>query len=158
MILNHPPIEIRPVEADHLPELHRMLIELAAHHGDVATITPPRLRACVLDGPDLRGLVAFPSDRPSRLPVGYALLARRVDLITGRTGYDIAHLFVQDVFRGQGIGRALISAARDLALAEGCTRLTIGTHPANSGAAAAYRAMGLPERPVPGPSFSVVLG
>ncbi|MDR7125814.1 GNAT family N-acetyltransferase [Pseudotabrizicola sp. 4114] len=158
MIPNHPPIEIRPLEAAHLPEVHRMLIELASHHGDVATITPPVLRSLVLDAPDLRGLVAFPMDRPSRLPVGYALLSRRTDLITGRSGYDITHLFVQDVFRGRGIGRALIAAARGLALAEGCTRLTIGTHPANAGAAAAYRAMGLAERPAPGPSFAVALG
>ncbi|MDP4032562.1 MAG: GNAT family N-acetyltransferase [Pseudorhodobacter sp.] len=157
MIPNHPPIDIRPLGAAHLPEVHRMLIELATHHGDVATITPPVLRALLRDDPGLRGLVAFPVDRPSRHPVGYALLARRTDLITGRPGYDIAHLFVQDVFRGQGIGRALIAAARGLAQAEGCTRLTIGTHPANAGAAAAYRAMGLTERPVPGPSFAVEL-
>lgn len=158
VISNHPPIDICPLGATHLPEVHRMLIELAAHHGDVATITPAMLRRLVLDAPDMRGLVAFPADRPSRLPVGYALLARRTDLITGRSGYDIAHLFVQDVFRGQGIGRALIAAARGLALAEGCTRLTIGAHPANAEAAAAYRAMGLAERPVPGPSFAVALG
>lgn len=157
MIPNHPPIEIRPLAAAHLPEVHRMLIDLAAHHGDVATITPPMLRALVLDAPDLRGLVAFPADRPSRLPVGYALLTRRTDLITGRSGYDITHLFVQDVFRGHGIGRALIAAARSLAQAEGCRRLTIGTHPANAGAAKACRAMGLVERPVPGPSFAVPL-
>nr|WP_240335590.1 GNAT family N-acetyltransferase [Pseudotabrizicola algicola] len=116
------------------------------------------LRALVLDAPDLRGLVAFPADRPSRLPVGYALLTRRTDLITGRSGYDITHLFVQDVFRGRGIGRALVAAARDLAQAEGCKRLTIGTHPRNAGAALAYRAMGLVERPMPGPSFAVPLG
>ncbi|TGD44355.1 GNAT family N-acetyltransferase [Pseudotabrizicola sediminis] len=157
MIPNHASIDIRPLGAAHLPEVHRMLIDLAAHHGDVATITPQVLRGLVLDAPDVRGLVAFPADRPSRLPVGYALLARRSDLITGRSGYDIAHLFVQDVFRGQGIGRALIAAARDLALLERCTRLTIGTHPANAGAAAAYRAMGLTERPAPGPSFAVAL-
>ena len=134
-----------------------MLIELAAHHGDVATITPPVLRALLCDDAGLRGLVAFPVDRPSRHPVGYALLSRRVDLITGRTGYDIAHLFVQDVFRGQGIGRALVAAARGVALAEGCARLTICTHPSNTGAAQAYRAMGLMERPTPGPSFAVAL-
>ncbi|MDO9639641.1 MAG: GNAT family N-acetyltransferase [Pseudotabrizicola sp.] len=157
MIPNHPPIDIRPLDAAHLPEVHRMLIDLAGHHGDVATITPSRLRALVLDAPDMRGLVAFPADRPSRLPVGYALLSRRTDLITGRSGYDIAHLFVQDVFRGQGIGRALIAAARGLALAEGCSRLTISAHPANAGAAATYRAIGLTERPAPGPSFSVAL-
>lgn len=157
MIPNTPPVDIRPLQASHLPEVHRMLIDLARHHGDVATITPPALRALVLDAPDLRGLVAFPGDRPSRLPVGYALLSRRPDLITGRSGYDITHLFVQDVFRGKGIGRALIAAARRLAQDEGCKRLTIGTPPTNAAAAAAYRAMGLVERPLPGPSFAVPL-
>ncbi|WP_103332523.1 GNAT family N-acetyltransferase [Pseudotabrizicola formosa] len=158
MIPNHPPIDIRPLGLAHLPEVHRMLIDLAAHHGDVATITPARLRALVLDTPEVRGLVAFPADRPSRLPVGYALLTRRTDLITGRSGYDIAHLFVQDVFRGHGIGRALIAAARTLALSENCSRLTLSTHPGNPGAAAAYQAMGLTQRPAPGPSFAVALG
>ncbi|MBN2629434.1 MAG: GNAT family N-acetyltransferase [Rhodobacteraceae bacterium] len=157
MIPNHPPFDIRPMGAVHLPEVHRMLIALAAQHGDVATITPPVLRRLVLEDPTIRGLVAFATDRPSRHPVGYALLQRRVDLITGRAGYDIAHLFVQDIFRGQGFGRALVQAAKGVAQAEGCARLTIGTHPANTGAAMAYRAMGLTERPKPGPSFAVDL-
>lgn len=151
------PVTVRPAEAHDLPEIHRMLVALAAHHGDQATITPADLRRLCLQGEGARLLVAGLDDSPARHPVGYALLLLRRNMITGTASDEINQLFVQEPFRRQGVGRALIAAARALAAAEGMAGLTIGTHPANGAAAAAYRAMGLTELPPAGPRFAVEL-
>lgn len=150
-------VNVRTAEPVHLPEVHRMLIALAAHHGDAATITPADLSRLVFQSPATRLLVACLSDSPAPHPVGYALLVARQNLVTGQVGYVMDHLFVQQPFRRAGVGRALIAAARELTLEEGRSGLTISTHPANTDAQAAYRAMGLAELPVTGPRFAVAL-
>lgn len=149
------PVTIRLAAPEHLPEVHRMLIALAAHHGDQATITPDQLRRIALQGPGARLIVATLDDSPLPHPVGYALLLLRPNLITGTQSYVIEHLFVQEPLRQKGIGRALIEGARQLARDEGREGLVIGTHPENDAAALAYRAMGLAELPKPGPRFAV---
>jgi GNAT superfamily N-acetyltransferase len=155
MSRNHVTIQLAAPE--HLPEVHRMLIALAAHHGDQATITPQTLRRFACQGPGARLLVATLDDSPQDHPVGYALLLLRPNMVTGTQSYVIDHLFVQEPLRRQGIGRALIKGAEQLARDEGRAGLVIGAHPANSGAADAYRAMGLAELPIGGPRFAVEL-
>ena len=151
------PVTIRLAAPEHLPEVHRMLIALAAHHGEQATITPAALRRIAMQGPGARLIVAMLDESPQHHPVGYALLLLRHNMVLGSQSYDINHLFVQEPLRGQGIGRALIDGARKLALDEGRSGLTIGTHPENEAAALAYRAMGLAELSLPGPRFAVAL-
>lgn len=150
-------VTIQLAAPEHLPEVHRMLIALAHHHGDEATITPDVLRRIALQGPGARLIVATLNDSPLRHPVGYALLLLRPNTITGRHYYVMDHLFVQQPLRRQGIGKALIAGAKKLALDEGRAGLVIGTHPENDGAALAYRAMGLAELPASGPRFAVEL-
>lgn len=155
--MSRKPVTIRLAAPEHLPEVHRMLIALAAHHGDEATITPEVLRRIALQGPGARLIVATLDDSPLRHPVGYALLLLRPNMVTGRQSYDINQLFVQAPLRQQGIGRTLIEGAKKLALEEGRAGLTIGTHPENDAAVLAYRAMGLTELPANGPRFAVEL-
>lgn len=152
-----PKIATRPATAADLPEVHRMLIALAAHHGDQATITPAAFRALTLDNPAAQVIVAHPAGSPAPHPVGYALILRRPNPVTGRITHDIAHLFVQPPFRRQGCGRALIAAASAMAQAEGAARLTIAAEAGNEAAQTAYRAMGLAELPVTGAHFAVEL-
>ena len=54
--------------------------------------------------------------------------------------------------------RALIAAATEQAVTDSVLGLTIGTHPENAAAAAAYRHLGLTDLPAPGPRFAVPLG
>lgn len=151
------PVTIRLAAPEHLPEVHRMLIALAAHHGDQASITPDALRRIALQGPGTRLVVATLDDSPLRHPVGYALLVLRHDMVSGTQSYDITQLFVQEPLRRQGIGRALIEGARLLAQDEGRSGLTIAAHPENDAAVLACRAMGLAELPRSGPRFAVEL-
>ncbi len=151
-----PSVTVHPAESSDLPEVHRMLVALAAHHGDTATLTPGQL-ARLLQGPEASALVACLPGSPARHPVGYALITRRHEMISGHLLLDITHLYVQPPFRGMGIARTLIAAAQEQAVTERALDLTIGTHPENKASAATYRHMGLTERPVPGPRFAIPL-
>lgn len=151
-------VAVRPARPADLPEVHRMLIALAAHHGDAATITPPRLAELSFETGEALVLVACLPGSPAPDPVGYALVTRRHEMTTGRMTQEVTHLYVQPPFRGRGLARALLDAARDLAQAGAATRLTIAADRRNRAAAEAYRHMGLTELPEPGPRFAVALG
>ena len=90
-------------------------------------------------GPDpaFRGLVATDG---SGL-VGYVLFCRTYDGDYVR-GIYVVDLFVKQDSRGRGIGRALIDAVRNAALAAGCTRLSWAVHKGNESAIRFYRSLG----------------
>jgi GNAT superfamily N-acetyltransferase len=136
------PITIRLATPEDLPEVHRMLIALAAQHGETATITPPLLER-IAQGRAARLLVAKLEDSPQRHPVGYALLLATPNMVAGAQWGFVEHLFVQAPDRKRGIGRALIAAAKAEAARADCAGLTVSTRPENDGAALAYRALGL---------------
>lgn len=151
------PVTIRLAAPEHLPEVHRMLIALAACQHEDPTITPNALRRIAMQGPGARLLVATLDDSPLRHPVGYALMMLKTDMLSGKHGYEIVQLFVQEPLRRQGIGRALIQGAKILANNEGRSRLVIGSHPANQAANLVYEAMGLSALPPAAPRYEVSL-
>jgi len=61
---------------------------------------------------------------------------------------DLHHLYVQKDLRGQGVGRALVEAANDVARGLGARFLTVATMPDNPAAGLAYLACGFREEPV----------
>ncbi|THD85152.1 hypothetical protein E7811_05420 [Aliigemmobacter aestuarii] len=136
-------IDIRTATAADLPEVHRMMIALAAHHGDQATITPAGFRTLTLDNPAARLLVARPAGSPVPHPVAYALILGWQDPATGRITHEIANLFVQAPFRRQGYARALVVAAGGLVDTEGGASLTVGAVEGNGPAATVCREMGM---------------
>ena len=146
-------VNIRPAVPDDLPQVHEMIGLLAQHHGDEVLISIQDLHRRIFDQALGRILVAAEEEGL----VGYALILAWPNLVTGRTRYEIDHLFVKEWRRQAGIGRALIAAARVAALTQGAEVLRIGTHPKNLGAQTAYRQMGLAELPLPGPRFRVEL-
>ncbi len=101
-----PNIAIQTAEAEHLPEVHRMLIALAHHRGAEPTTTPAVLAQIAFDDPRARLLVARLTDSPARHPVGYALIRQ------GQGGAVLEQLYVQPPFRGLGVGRALAAAVQ----------------------------------------------
>jgi GNAT superfamily N-acetyltransferase len=56
-------------------------------------------------------------------PVGFALYFHNYSTWRGNAGIFLEDLFVRPVFRGRGIGKALIAAVAAIAVAEGCPRL-----------------------------------
>lgn len=117
---------IRPACPDDLAALLPMVQALARHHGDAAEACLDSLRRDLVGPhPWAEALVA---EMQGTL-VGYAILARSVQLHFGTRGMDLHHLFVAEPHRSHGIGSALIWAAMAKARAEGCARLTVGTAP-----------------------------
>jgi GNAT superfamily N-acetyltransferase len=87
--------------------------------------------------PAFRGFVA---EDASGL-IGYVLFSRSYDEYYLRSLY-VVDLYVQQASRGKGVGRALMNAVRNAALAEGVTRLSWAVHKKNSGALRFYEALG----------------
>ena len=137
------PLTLRPAVAADLPEVHRMLIALAAEHGETATITPALIERIALQGRAARLLVAHRGDSPQRHPVGYVLLLVGRNMVAGAAWGFVEQLYVQQPDRKRGIGRALIEGARAEAMVAGCAGVTVATRPDVDGAALVFRASGL---------------
>jgi GNAT superfamily N-acetyltransferase len=120
-----------------------MLIALAARTGVATRITPPVLARIALGGRAARLLVAHRTDSPQRHPVGYVLLVVGKNQIAGAAWGVVEQVYVQEPDRGQGIGRALLAAARDLAAQAGCAGVTVSSRPETDGSALSWRALGL---------------
>ena len=137
------PVTLRLARPEDLPEVHRMLIALAAQAGAVATITPDMLDQIALQGRAARLVVALRPDSPQRHPVGYALVLVTRNMIAGAKWGFVEQLYVQVPDRKRGIARALVAAARAEATRAGCKGVTVATRPENDGAALVFRASGL---------------
>lgn len=149
------PHTIRPARQGDLPQLHALIKALSAYHGDVATVTLQETQALFFDrGAPAR---AFLAETTTAGVIGYAAVVERVRLHTGERALDVQQLYVRERFRSQGVGRSLVAAAVAEGRARGCAGLSIGTHPNNRGAQAAYRVMGLDEAAPIGPRFRLAL-
>ncbi len=137
-----PPVTIRLARREDLPEVHRMLIALAARFGERASITPPVLERIALQGRTARLLVAVRSDSPQRHPVGYALMLVGRNMVAGADWGFVEQLYVQDPDRRRGIAGSLVLAARAEATQAGCQGVTVASRPACDGAALEFRARG----------------
>ena len=145
---------VRAAIAADIAQLLPLIAGLAAHHGDIATVTVADLQRDLFGPhPWFYILVAQRCDDL----VGYAALLPLAQLQFGKRGVDMHHLFVRQAERGQGIGRALIAAAQDFARDLGCCYFTVGTHADNLRAQATYPALGFHPAAPHGPRFAVQL-
>ncbi len=62
-------------------------------------------------------------------------------------GFEVAKMAVSDGYKGQGLGRMLMQACVDRAIAEGGTRLYLETNSALTPALSLYRSFGFKEMP-----------
>ncbi|UWP91020.1 GNAT family N-acetyltransferase [Aliiroseovarius crassostreae] len=130
---------IRAVEARDLRALGDLVSSLARHHGDTARVTQSGLaRDCLGQAPWLRILVA---EHHGGL-VGYAALCPQARLQFGARGMELHHLFVHRPLRGQGVGRALLTAARELSHQMEADFLTVAAEAGNAAAQSFYEAAG----------------
>lgn len=96
-----PMVTIRCAKPRDLAELREMVAELAAHHGDAATITPEQLER------DLFGrtpwITALVAEAGGAL-IGYAILVPQYRAAEGARGMEMHHLFVRPGHRGTASG------------------------------------------------------
>ncbi|SMY08766.1 GNAT family N-acetyltransferase [Flavimaricola marinus] len=143
---------IRPARPSDIPALLGLMRKFCAYHDQPCETGLERLQLTLFDSGRVTALIAE-TDRP----IGYAALEWVWRPMDEHDGLDIAQLYVVDHWRSKGVGRALIGAAATVARQASASQLTIASSAQNPGAAAAYRAMGLTERPAPGAGFRVAL-
>ena len=143
----------RATEAD-FPRLVEMITALAAFNDDQATVQLDDLRRDLF-GPSPWLAVMVASINTSL--IGYAALCPLARLQFGQRGIDIHHLFVEERYRGQGVGKKLITASIEEATRLGCAFVKIGTSPHNIIAQKAYLASGFEVEVARGPKYKMTL-
>lgn len=147
-----PSLVIRPARAADYPGVARLMMQLQAHH---AAFRPDKFRAawpkcpqeefCAgLQKPDNYWLVA--ADAYNRV-LGYAYCQRfgweaSGNLVAGAI-LVMDELCVDETCRGRGIGKALVQAAKDLAVRLRVNSLELQVWEDNPGAARFYESCGM---------------
>lgn len=147
--------DIRFATPHDLPDIHRLVQALSAFHDQIAQVTLDGLHYIFFGpAPSAIALVA----QLDGATIGYAGLTSTMVIHDGQPRIDVHHLYIVEAHRGEGVGTALIAAAKEYAIAQNAQRLTIGTDPGNPTAIAAYRAMpALEEITGFGPRFAIDL-
>lgn len=148
-------LNIRAARQGDLQQILDMIALHAECHGDTAKIS-----AVDLDR-DLFGvhpwITALVAEAGGRL-IGYALLVPMYRAGDGMRGMELHQIFVRRDHRGQGIGRHLVSRARDHARVAGCGYLSVSAATGNFGAHRFYEQMNFRAGPVTGMRYVQALG
>lgn len=159
--LETPPVERPPlitIRAARTGDLMQILDMIALHaecHGDTAKISAADLdRDLFGPGPWITALVA---EAGGRL-IGYALLVPMYRAMEGLRGMELHQIFVRAGHRGSGIGRHLVSRAREHARMAGCGYLSVSAATGNFQAHRFYEQMNFRAGPVTGMRYVQALG
>ena len=128
-------MDIRAATPADMPDLLQLIAGMAAHLGDAAQADAGSLARDVF-GPHAFAAVLLARDIGANTQsgaqvqgeaLGYALVLPLMRAHLGQRGMDLHHVFVREGARGAGIGTALLREVRALALARGCSYLTVST-------------------------------
>ena len=135
--------KIRPMRAADMKTVTRMIRELTVFFGDKSQIKERDLRLHVLgkDKPN-HILLVWHKDKPA----GFCLSSDWFNFTRGFTVRNIHLLFIQEKYRRQGLGTALIKASAQAARKAGCHRVDIQAARQNKAAHKAYKALGFTVR------------
>lgn len=134
-------IVIRPAVREDVPRILAFIRELAefeklAHEAmaDPADVTEHLFGA----RPYAEALMAEAGGEPA----GFALFFHNYSTFAGKPGIYLEDLYVRPVFRGQGVGKRLISRIAALAVERGCARFEWSVLDWNEPAIRFYRSLG----------------
>ncbi len=134
----------RAIAAD-ADEIHRALLTLAAHIGDIGKVrsTPDDLRRYGFgDDPAFQCLIAEKAGETA----GICLFFRSFSTWFGRPGIYVQDLVVHDGFRGLRIGERLLRRAAAIGRERGCVYLRLAVDHENLSAMKFYERLGLVHR------------
>ena len=138
-------VRIRQATSADAEEIHRALLTLATHIGDIAKVrsTPEDLR-CYGFGADpaFECLIAEKAGETA----GICLFFRSFSTWLGRPGIYVQDLVVHDRFRGLRIGERLLRRAAAIAMQRGCVYLRLAVDHENPSAMKFYERLGLMHR------------
>ncbi len=113
---------IGPATTESIPHIVRLMRDFAEYEklADYCLITEDRL-AAVMCGPDafVKGLIADDGDQV----VAYALFYKSFSSFRGQSGYFLEDLYVDDAYRGHGLGLEMLREVIKTAKADGAERL-----------------------------------
>ncbi len=133
-----PPVTIRRASADDATTVHTLVLEIAAHEGDLAHVqTTPSTWATMLERNDVIVLLA---ERDGHA-LGYTSAVRRLHLWSGGDIIAVDDVYVRPGERSAGIGRRLLATIAAYADPEGLL-VTWGLEPQNLRARQFYAELG----------------
>lgn len=129
-----------PIRSKDAAGVTRLIKALGAFHGEALQTKPAMVRATACGrGKITNILVALAGEKPvGFIEFHYLANYRRAGLFA-----SVDYFFVEEKYRGKGVGFALIRKAVAKALKDGCKALIIGADPANKVSNAYYARMGL---------------
>ena len=136
-----PELQIRPATPADIPNILTFIRELAEYEREpAAAIATPEdlLRDGFGPTPRFRCLLA----EWQLQPAGFVLFFYNYSTWRGHAGIYVEDLFVRPLYRGRGVGKALLSAVAAIAVAEGCPRLEWAVLNWNTPAIDFYRSLG----------------
>jgi ribosomal protein S18 acetylase RimI-like enzyme len=138
-------IVIRMARAEDAEEIHRCLLVLGAHIGELEKIrsTPDDLRRYGFGSdPAFECVIAEIGGESA----GICLFFRSFSTWFGKPGIYIQDLVVHERFRGKGVGERLMRRAAAIAKARGCAYLRLAVDHENPSAKVFYERLGLVHR------------
>lgn len=132
---------IRPARKADADAIFALIQELAVYEKltHQVTGTPEALSQHLFDSPTYAEALVV--ERQDQL-IGFALFFRNYSTFLTQPGLYLEDLFVQQAYRGQGIGKALLKAVAHIAQARGYGRLEWSVLDWNETAIAFYQKMG----------------
>jgi len=154
MIAQANSVSIRAVTEADIPALRGMIDALSVHHGG-----QPQASSATL-ARDLLGANPWAYARIAEMQgevAGYAIACPLYFAQSGERGMSLHHLYIMPQYRGSGLGTQLTLAMKDMALALGCTYLSVTAEPDNQSAQKFYKSLGMRPSPVTGLRFAMDL-
>jgi GNAT superfamily N-acetyltransferase len=118
-IANDITLDVREARASDVPLLLAFIGRMAAFEKLPVSATEDSLRAALFDeNPAARALLAYVEGTP----IGYAIYFFTFSTLLGKRGLWLEDVFIDEAFRGKGIGRALMAYLAHVALQNNCGR------------------------------------
>ena len=113
---------VRPVTPADIPELHRLIYALAEYEEmtDEFIAREEDLKAAIFGSNPTAGAVLAEVEGKA---IGFAVYFRNFSTFIGKQGMYLEDLFVEEAWRGRGIGKLLLLGVVKLAHELGCKRV-----------------------------------
>jgi GNAT superfamily N-acetyltransferase len=115
----HLDVDVRAAVANDIPLLLTFIHKMAAFEKLPVSATEESLRECLFGpNPAARALLITVDEKP----VGYATYFFTFASMSGRRGLWLDDLFIDEPFRGKGIGKAFMQFMHEIAITNNCAR------------------------------------